>query len=265
MRAPFSDTSLPSPWRWGAVLPPVTAFACGLFLAVWGAGLLGGLLQPALSGLFAAGPGGGPLAASAAGTAAPAAEQPAAATPPPDPFVASGLFTLEPAAGSGEGDGEEHAADGTDGGGSEPTLSDLTRRLPAELADVAARLAEKQKRLEVRGKELEVEQEVLTKLRDDLDAQIARLEGLKQEIAGLLEQVSAEEEARLNKLVSIYEAMKAKQAAAIFNRLELPVLLKVARRMRETKLAPILARMDPARARQITAELSAAPELPRLD
>ncbi len=258
MRAPFSDTSLASPWRWGAALPPVTAFACGLFLAVWGVGLLGGLLQPALSGLFAAGPGGGTPAASSA-----SAENPVVATPPPDPFVASGLFTLEPAAGSGEG--EDHAADGTDGGGSESTLSGLVEKLPAELADVAARLAEKEKRLVIRSKELEVEREVLTKLRDDLDAQIARLEELKQEIAGLLEQVSAEEEARLDKLVSIYEAMKAKQAAAIFNRLELPVLLKVARRMRETKLAPILARMDPARARQITAELSAAPELPRLD
>ncbi|HFD17159.1 MAG TPA: hypothetical protein ENJ38_12765 [Rhodospirillales bacterium] len=264
MRLSFLPTSA-ARWRWGHALPLVTAVACGVFLVVWGIGRLGGTLTPALTDLLAAATD-RDTAGSPIDDGDPLAKDPATATPPPDPFVASGLFALEPAAGdAAEGEGGRGGSDGREDSKDTSPASAAADGVPAELADVAARLAEKERRLEARSKELEAEQEVLTKLRDDLDAQLARMEELKQEIAGLLEQVSAEEQARLDKLVSIYEAMKPKQAAAIFNRLELPVLLKVTRRMRETKLAPILARMDPARARQITTELSAAPDLPRLE
>ncbi len=250
-------------------LPMVTALACGFFLASWAVSLFAGSLLPNLPKLFDPGTTAvGSPADSGLGAErrrADGRDELPGTTPPVDPFLASGLYGMEPAAGPGE-DGSPHA-DGSAAAeaGTPSGLAGLADRIPEELTDVAARLAEKERRLEARRRELEVEEEVLTKLRDDLDGQLARLEELKQEIAGLLEQVSAEEEARLAKLVAIYEAMKPKQAAAIFDRLELPVLLKVTQRMRETKLAPILARMDPARARQITTELSASPELPAID
>ncbi len=255
-------------WRWLPSLPMATAIACGLFLLGWAASLAS---LPPLSALARIGVDGriaDSSSASASSTGGPAPQpNPAAMSggpapaEPPDPFVASGIYGMEPAAGPGE------AAAGEQGITSEAagSLDTLERKLPKELADVAAHLAEKEKRLEARRRELDVEEEVLGKLRDDLDGQITRLEELKKEIAGLLEKVSADEQARLAKLVAIYEAMKPKQAAAIFDRLDLPVLLKVARRMRETKLAPIFARMDPARARQVTSALSAAPELPKLE
>ncbi len=257
------------PWHLVPSLPMATALACGFFLASWAVSLFAGSLLSSLPNPFAP----GTTAVAPPADSGPRPEQRLAerrgetrdSAQPADPFLASGLYGMEPAAGPGE-DGAPHGDDSAEAGaGTASDLEDLARRLPEELADVAARLAEKERRLETRRRELEVEEEVLTKLRDDLDGQLARLEELKQEIAGLLEQVSAEEEARLAKLVAIYEAMKPKQAAAIFDRLELSVLLKVTQRMRETKLAPILARMDPARARQITTELSASPELPEID
>lgn len=66
----------------------------------------------------------------------------------------------------------------------------------------------------------------------------------------------AAEEAKLVSLVKIYETMKPKAAAEIFNRLEMPILISVVERMRESKSADVLARMDPAKARQVTAELA---------
>ncbi len=251
-------------WRWLPSLPMITACACGLFLLGWAASMMG---VPPLAALVRLGTDELASAASARPSASGATEAAGAEqavvqpTGPTDPFTAAGIYGMEPAAGPGDSAaGEPHVA--TEPAGSPDALR---RDLPKELADVAAHLAEKEKRLEARRRELDVEEEVLTKLRDDLDGQITRLEELKKEIAGLLEEVSADEQARLAKLVSIYEAMKPKQAAAIFDRLDLPVLLKVARRMRETKLAPILARMDPARARQVTSALSAAPELPKIE
>lgn len=54
----------------------------------------------------------------------------------------------------------------------------------------------------------------------------------------------------------VYEAMRPRDAAAILDELEMPVLLQVIDRMREAKAAPILAAMRPDRARAVTSELS---------
>ena len=45
-------------------------------------------------------------------------------------------------------------------------------------------------------------------------------------------------------------------AAEIFDRLEMPVLIRVVERMREAKSADVLARMDPVKAKQVTTELA---------
>ena len=50
--------------------------------------------------------------------------------------------------------------------------------------------------------------------------------------------------------------MKPRDAAVIFNDLDLPVLLPVLDRMKEAKAAPVLAAMHPERARQVTSELA---------
>ena len=50
--------------------------------------------------------------------------------------------------------------------------------------------------------------------------------------------------------------MKPKDAAKIFNELEMPVLLKLVGNMKEVKVAPVIASMDPAKARELSIELS---------
>ena len=64
------------------------------------------------------------------------------------------------------------------------------------------------------------------------------------------------EDDELTSLVKIFETMKPKAAAEIFDRLEMPVLVRVVERMREAKSADVLARMDPVKAKQVTAELA---------
>jgi flagellar motility protein MotE (MotC chaperone) len=54
----------------------------------------------------------------------------------------------------------------------------------------------------------------------------------------------------------MYETMKAKAAAQIFNRLDTNVVVGVARRMNPEALAGVLARMDPAVAERVTVELA---------
>jgi flagellar motility protein MotE (MotC chaperone) len=51
--------------------------------------------------------------------------------------------------------------------------------------------------------------------------------------------------------------MKPKDAAAIFDQLEMPVLLRVARAMSPRKMAPILAAMSTTKAKDLTSSLAA--------
>jgi flagellar motility protein MotE (MotC chaperone) len=53
-------------------------------------------------------------------------------------------------------------------------------------------------------------------------------------------------------LVKVYEAMKPRDAAAIFDVLDMQVLLQVLDRMQERRAAPVLAAMQPDRARLAT-------------
>lgn len=57
-------------------------------------------------------------------------------------------------------------------------------------------------------------------------------------------------------LVKMYETMKPREAASIFNDLPMPVLIQVLDRMKEGKAAVILAAMTPDRAREVTAALA---------
>ena len=63
-------------------------------------------------------------------------------------------------------------------------------------------------------------------------------------------------------LVAMYEAMKPKDAAKIFNNLEMDVLLRLAKVINPRKMAPILAEMDPPRAQELTVQMAALAERP---
>ena len=64
------------------------------------------------------------------------------------------------------------------------------------------------------------------------------------------------EEAGWRQMVKLYEGMRPRDAAAIFDDLESPVLLQILDRMGERKAAPVLGAMKPERARLLTAELA---------
>ncbi|MGX9962784.1 MotE family protein [Roseomonas sp. F4] len=84
---------------------------------------------------------------------------------------------------------------------------------------------------------------------EELVALQRRLEALEQERA-------AREEAGMRGLVKLYEGMRPRDAAVIFDELEMPVLVRLMDQMREAKAAPVMGAMRPERARALTAELA---------
>jgi flagellar motility protein MotE (MotC chaperone) len=87
-----------------------------------------------------------------------------------------------------------------------------------------------------------------------IDRKLAALKDLKTEVEGLLKIYNEKENEKINSLVKIYENMKPKDAALIFEKLDMEVLLQVINKMKEGKIASILAKVTPGRAEAITIE-----------
>lgn len=121
---------------------------------------------------------------------------------------------------------------------------------------VLQELAERRARLEERERALELREALLENAKAEIEARLVELQEIRAEIEGRLGGQDEGEEAKLASLVKIYETMKPKAAALIFDRLDMAVLLQVVERMREPRASDVIARMDPTKARQLTTELA---------
>ncbi len=125
-------------------------------------------------------------------------------------------------------------------------------------------LAKRRKQLDKQEKDLKVREALLKAAEHELDRKYQELEKLRGEIEALLKKQSDEENQRINSLVKIYEGMKPKDAARIFDTLDLDVLISVISKMSERKVSPILAAMNPERVRTVTIMLAEQKTLPTL-
>lgn len=125
-------------------------------------------------------------------------------------------------------------------------------------------LSERRKAIEEKEKQLAAREALLKAGERELDQKFRELTVLKKEIEGLLQQQSDEEQARIRSLVTIYENMKPKEAARVFDTLDMDVLVSIISRMAERKVSPVLAEMNPERARAVTIILAQEKQLPSM-
>lgn len=140
---------------------------------------------------------------------------------------------------------------------------DPTLMTQAEI-ELLQQLTARRRVLEAREQELVIRTGLLTAAEKRIDKKIEELKILRETIAGLVKTQDAQQDAKLARLVKIYESMKPKDAAKIFEELELDTLLEVVERMQERKLAPVMAKMNPEKAREMTVELSRLRSLPKV-
>ena len=125
-------------------------------------------------------------------------------------------------------------------------------------------LSKRRKDLEAKEKELVMREALIKAAQAELEQKTNELTTIKTDIEALLKQQTEQEDLRIASLVKIYEGMKAKDAARIFDSLEMDVLLQVMTKMSERKSAPILAAMDADKARSVTIMLAEQNKLPSL-
>jgi len=141
-------------------------------------------------------------------------------------------------------------------------LSDDPTLMSQSEIDLLQQLAERRDRIEKREQELETRAAMLKAAEGRIDKKIVEMQALQKTIEGLLASYDDQQEKKVAGLVKLYENMKSKDAAKIFEELEMDVLLMVAERINSRRLAPIMSAMNPQKAREITVELSKLRQLP---
>lgn len=197
--------------------------------------------------------------AQTAGAPAPAAPPPAAppapAAPAATPASAPTPSAPAPAAPAA---GTPAAGAGVPSTPSTRAASDAPDPLlmsPEEI-DVLQKLAQRRQELDKRAADIAQQRVLLKAAEQRIDDKIAKLQSIESDIGSLADKRDQQEDARLKSLVKIYETMKPADAARIFEQLDMSVLLEVMKRMKEAKVAPILAAMDPEKAKVATTALA---------
>jgi flagellar motility protein MotE (MotC chaperone) len=129
---------------------------------------------------------------------------------------------------------------------------------PASAAERALLEQLRARRTEIEAREQAVvaQEVVLQATERRLARRVEELTALQQRLEALDRSRTEREEAGWRGLVRTYEAMRPRDAAAIFNELEMPVLVEIIDRMGERKAAPVIGAMRAEQARAVTAELA---------
>jgi flagellar motility protein MotE (MotC chaperone) len=136
-------------------------------------------------------------------------------------------------------------------------------------------LQQRRQELETRSRELEVRDSLLRAAEKRIEQRLQELKETEARVTGADKKKDEEESAKFKSLVSMYENMKAKDAAKIFDRLDLRILVEVVNAMNARRMSDILGLMTPEAAERLTIEIanrsgaigktSAPAELPKIE
>ncbi len=126
---------------------------------------------------------------------------------------------------------------------------------PAERA-LLERLQERRQEIEARARELEIRDGMLKAAEMRLESRVAELKALEARVNAAMQAKEDSDAARFKGLVAMYENMKPKDAAKIFDRLELPILVQVTSLINPRKMSDILGQMSADSAERLTVELA---------
>lgn len=165
-----------------------------------------------------------------------------------------------PAEGAGESNTDGAESDTIDAGSAHEPAGDATS-LPVETSrdTLLERLGERRLLMDSREQDMLVREQLLQAAERRLEERMVELAALEQRVS---EAVAADEEREneeIARLVQVYAAMRAKDAAAIFDLLELPILVEVATAMNPRTMADIMGNMQPETARRLTIALAGTP------
>jgi flagellar motility protein MotE (MotC chaperone) len=144
---------------------------------------------------------------------------------------------------------------------------------PSERA-ILERLQARRQELEQRAREIEIRESLLKSAEKRIEGRVEEMKATEARITTATGQKSEEDAARFKGIITMYESMKPKDAAKVFDRLEMSVLYEIASKIAPRKMSDILGLMQPEAAERLTVELArragsdraaSAAELPKIE
>lgn len=117
------------------------------------------------------------------------------------------------------------------------------------------RLGARREELGQRGRDLEMRERLIEDAEKKLESRIHELKTVEEKAEASKAQAT-DDNAGLRNLVTMYETMKPKEAARVFDRLGHDVLVPVVLKMNPRKMAEVLAVMSPEAAEKLTVALA---------
>lgn len=128
--------------------------------------------------------------------------------------------------------------------------------LTTEEVKILQSLATRRGDIERREKTVNEKEKLVRVIERRIQDKVMELERIQETLKELVAVREKQESEELKGLVKIYELMKPDRAAEILSGLAADILIDLLNGMRDSKLAPILANMDPSIAQQITIALA---------
>jgi flagellar motility protein MotE (MotC chaperone) len=126
---------------------------------------------------------------------------------------------------------------------------------PSERA-ILERLQARRQELEARAREIDIRESLLKAAEKRIESRVEELKAVEARITTATDQKNEADAARLKGIITMYEGMKPKDAAKVFDRLEMSVLFEIASHIAPRKMSDILGLMSTEAAERLTVELA---------
>jgi flagellar motility protein MotE (MotC chaperone) len=124
---------------------------------------------------------------------------------------------------------------------------------------VLERLQERRGAIDDRSRELDMRESLLQAAERKVDGRINEMKDIEGRIDAGAKAEQAEADKQIRTVVVMYESMKPKDAARVFDRLKLDVLVPIATAMKPARMSEILAVMSPESAEKLTVAMATKP------
>src|SRR3979409_1425475 len=126
---------------------------------------------------------------------------------------------------------------------------------PSERA-ILERLQSRRQELEARAREIDIRESLLKAAEKRIESRVEELKAVESRIATASGQKNEADAARFKGIITMYEGMKPKDAAKVFDRLEMSVLFEIASQIAPRKMSDILGLLATGGHRGRTLELA---------
>jgi flagellar motility protein MotE (MotC chaperone) len=133
---------------------------------------------------------------------------------------------------------------------------DQNRPVPASERAILERLQARRQELEARAREIEIRESLMKAAEKRMEARLEELKAVEARISTASGQKNETDVVRFKGIITMYEGMKPKDAAKVFDRLEMSVLIEIASQIAPRKMSDILGLMSAEAAERLTVELA---------